>query len=65
MLGFSKARKMSLIAALRRLRKEKRLKGERLTFQDVESMIWDLPPSRFERVIQYINESLTKFQGKS
>lgn len=64
MLGFSRQRKMSLISELRRLRREKRLKGERVTFRDIEVMIWDLPPSRAERFFSYVNELLTRFQGK-
>jgi len=59
-MGFSFSQRRDIINRLRKLRRLKRNTQERLTFQDVEQLIWNLPPSLVER----INERITKWQGK-
>lgn len=64
MQGFSHNNKLAVIHALRQLRRQKRSSGERLTYQDIEKAIWDLPVSRREKFFNYINEKISSWQGK-
>jgi hypothetical protein len=59
-MGFSYKRKREIILGLRKLRRVKRNAGEKLTFRDVEELIWNLPPSLVER----LNERISEWQGK-
>jgi hypothetical protein len=59
-MGFSYKRKREIILGLRKLRRVKRNANERITFKDVEDLIWNLPPSLVERV----NERISEWQGK-
>jgi hypothetical protein len=64
MSGFSRQKKLAIIQSLRRLRRQRRLSNERLTFQDVESVVWGLPQSRLERFFGYVNRKISAWQGK-
>jgi len=64
MSGFSRQNKLAIIHALRQLRRQRRGSGERLTYQDIEKVIWGLPESRRERFFNYINEKISSWQGK-
>ena len=59
-MGFGYKQKREIIMELRKLRRVKRDAKERLTFKDVEELVWNLPPSFIERV----NERLSVWQGK-
>jgi hypothetical protein len=59
-MGFGYKQKREIIMGLRRLRRVKRDAKERLTFKDVEELIWNLPPSFIER----LNERISKWQVK-
>lgn len=59
-MGFSHRRKHEIIMGLRKLRRVKRNAGEKLTFRDIEELIWNLPPSLVERV----NVRISEWQGK-
>jgi hypothetical protein len=59
-MGFGYKQKREIILGLRKLRRVKRNANERLTFKDVEDLIWNLPPSLIERV----NDRISEWQGK-
>jgi|WetSurMetagenome_2_1015567.scaffolds.fasta_scaffold36111_2 hypothetical protein len=59
-MGFSYKQKREIILDLRKLRRNRRNANERLTLKDVEELIWNLPPSFFER----LNERISNWQGK-
>jgi hypothetical protein len=59
-MGFSYKQKREIILDLRKLRRVRRQINERLTFNDVEELIWNLPPSFFTR----LNERISNWQRK-
>ena len=59
-MGFGYKQKREIILGLRKLRRVKRNANERITFKDVEDLIWNLPPSLIERV----NDRISKWQEK-
>ena len=63
-MGFSFSQRRDIILRLRKLRKDKRVSKERLTFQDVEQLVWSLPPSRIERFHDWISNWQGKKNGK-
>ena len=62
MVGFSSREKRELVHMLGRLRNQKRKKGLRVTFTDIEKAIWDLPAK--QTIWGQINNFMTKLQGK-
>jgi hypothetical protein len=60
LMGFSQKEKRYIVRALRSLRRVKRSKNERVTFQEIEQLIWSLEPSRLDRLHAWFS----KFQGK-
>ena len=61
-MGYSFNQKRELVNALRKLRRDKRNKHERLTFQDVQNLVWDLPPTKFERFIDNFQKLLSRLK---
>lgn len=64
MPGFNQKQKREIVFALRRLRRGKRVAGERLTYHDIENLIWGLPPTFLERFFSNLHKKLSRLQQK-
>lgn len=60
MAGFSYKQKRDIVLRLRKLRRERRNAASKLTYRDVEELIWDLPMSMLDR----FTERISKWQDK-
>ena len=60
MVGFDYKQKRDIVLRLRKLRRDKRNSSSKLTYRDIEELVWNLPPSFMER----LTDRISKWQGK-